>query len=94
MRKRVPIEDSMLQYGFYSEMARLSGAVTVFWSTPEGDEVEVNFVCDTQRNTTGWKDIVCLGVVVKYLRPGACGPVKKKTQPNPIEVRRHPVSGL
>jgi hypothetical protein len=62
--------DSVL-YGFYSSKAVANDCPTVFYSTPEGKEVEVTNVSNDRLGEGYlWDDKVCLGEVKDYLRKG------------------------
>ena len=59
-------------YGWFSNKQRELGG-TVWYSAPDGSEVEVTMVTKTSKHNTGHADMACVGEVVKYLRKGERG---------------------
>jgi hypothetical protein len=59
-------------YGWFSK-AQAKVAGTVWYSTPDGGEIEVTQVTQKPRHASGWSDMICLGEVSKYLRRGLEG---------------------
>ena len=56
-----------MYYGFYSkEAAKLFG--TVIYLDEEGKEVEVTEVCQSNKSSSLWPDLVYVGQVDKYVR--------------------------
>lgn len=63
---------SLEQARVTTKLARTTNAVpsgSLFWTTPEGGEVEVTEVISSGEPSS-WGDAVCRGEVVAYLRPG------------------------
>ena len=58
-----------MRYGFYSQEAVDFGCGTIAWEAADGREVIVTCVCNDEAGTGyGWKDKVCVGPVVRFLR--------------------------
>lgn len=57
-------------YGWFSEKAAEYG--TSIYKTPEGKEVEVTLVQDSEilSTTYKWEDVIPVGEVTQYLRQG------------------------
>lgn len=50
---------------------------TVFWSTPEGGEIEVTGVTSTDAHGYWWTDVVFVGRAVEWVRDGQPGRQRK-----------------
>lgn len=60
-----------MKYGYYSATAVAQGSSTVWWSTPEGGEVEIcTITLDASGDSFKWSDKEFRGEVVAFTRYG------------------------
>lgn len=60
----------MAKFGFWSQEFVKRGHRTCFWSTPDGNEIEVCFIGTSTTPPTSWPDVKLKGEVVDWLRHG------------------------
>jgi hypothetical protein len=68
------------KYGFWSEEFVRRGHRTAIWSQPDGSEVEICFISDSETPPKTWPDLTLVGEVTDWRRQGQHSVIPKDSR--------------